>query len=393
MSSSLSPPSSAADILIVDDTPNNLRLLSVMLTENGYKVRKAINGERALQAVRAIPPDLILLDIKMPDMDGYEVCRQLKQDGATCAIPVIFLSALDDVFDKVAAFEAGGVDYITKPFQIQEVLVRIHTHLNSCRLQHQLEERNTQLQQEISDRITAENALKIFLHAVSHDLRNPVTGCSMVLKNLLAQSSDVLNIPRPILERMLESNERQLQLIESLIESHAAEVKGIVIHPESTRLRDLVAAAIADLQPMLLKENATLVNLIPDHLPSIHVDPLQITRIYQNLIANALKHNPPGLTITLNAGNQACSEHILSSSNSPPSLLCTVSDNGIGITSEQQEKLFDLYFQGSQKRKSVGLGLGLYLCQQIVQAHGGAIGVQSQSGSGATFWFTLPLAP
>jgi signal transduction histidine kinase len=146
------------NILIVDDTPDNLRLLSSMLSEQGYKVRSAINGQMALMGVKASLPDLILLDINMPHMNGYEVCSSLKAMDATCEIPVIFISALGEVWDKVKAFGVGGVDYITKPFQIEEVLARIETHITLCRLQKQLTEQNRRLQQEVSDRLQAEEA-------------------------------------------------------------------------------------------------------------------------------------------------------------------------------------------------------------------------------------------
>jgi adenylate cyclase len=126
------------NILIVDDLPNNLRLLSTILTEQGYEVGKAIDGEIALRSARAARPDLILLDINMPDMNGYEVCEQLKADDSTQGIPVIFISALDDVLDKVKAFGVGGVDYITKPFQAEEVLARVRTHLDIQALQNAL---------------------------------------------------------------------------------------------------------------------------------------------------------------------------------------------------------------------------------------------------------------
>ncbi len=135
-----------ADILLVDDNQENLRLLSIMLSNSGYKVRKAINGTLALRAVEVIKPDLILLDVMMPDMNGYEVCKKLKAQEHTADIPVIFISALDEVVDKVTAFEVGGVDYISKPFELQEVLVRVQNQLTLVRQQKQLAEQNAQLQ-------------------------------------------------------------------------------------------------------------------------------------------------------------------------------------------------------------------------------------------------------
>ncbi|MBD0335999.1 MAG: response regulator [Cyanobacteria bacterium Co-bin13] len=145
-----------ADILAIDDTPENLQLLSQLLTERHYKVRSVTKGSTALRAAQAAPPDLILLDVNMPQMNGYEVCEQLKADDRTRDIPVIFVSALGETLDKVKAFQVGGVDYVTKPFQVEEVLARIETHLQLRSLQRQLQQQNAQLQQEIRDRKLAE---------------------------------------------------------------------------------------------------------------------------------------------------------------------------------------------------------------------------------------------
>ncbi|MEC4885303.1 MAG: response regulator [Scytonema sp. PMC 1070.18] len=150
-----------ANILVVDDTPDNLRLLSAMLTQLGYEVRRVINGQTALKTAQAAPPDLILLDIMMPDMNGYEVCQRLKASPITSDIPIIFISALDEVIDKVKAFAVGGVDYITKPFSEEEVFARVENNLTIRRLQKQLKEQNTRLQQEIRDRQKVELVLHL----------------------------------------------------------------------------------------------------------------------------------------------------------------------------------------------------------------------------------------
>ena len=146
-----------ADILAIDDTPENLALLSQMLTKKNYKVRSVTKGSTAIRGAKAVPPDLILLDVKMPEMNGYEVCQRLKADERTRDIPIIFISALGDVFDKVKAFQVGGVDYITKPFQIEEVLARLDTHLTIRNLQIKLETQNSQLQQEIAEKTAAQD--------------------------------------------------------------------------------------------------------------------------------------------------------------------------------------------------------------------------------------------
>jgi PAS domain S-box-containing protein len=145
-----------ADILVIDDTPENLNLLSSMLSDRGYKVRSVTKGSTGIRGAQTMPPDLILLDVNMPQMNGYEVCEHLKADDRTRDIPIIFISALETVSDKVKAFQAGGVDYITKPFQIEEVLARIETHLTLRQLQNQLRSQNEQLQQEIRERKHAE---------------------------------------------------------------------------------------------------------------------------------------------------------------------------------------------------------------------------------------------
>lgn len=171
------------NILIVDDTPENLQVLSATLSERGYKVRGVINGKMAVRAARSAPPDLILLDIRMPDSNGYQVCEELKADAQTSKIPVIFISALDEVLDKVKAFQVGGEDYITKPFQVEEVVARVEHQLTIQRLQKQLIQQNEQLQKEIVERkkaqesaAAASKAKSEFLANMSHELRTPLNG-------------------------------------------------------------------------------------------------------------------------------------------------------------------------------------------------------------------------
>ncbi|MCU0525534.1 MAG: response regulator [Elainella sp. Prado103] len=167
------------DILIVDDTPDNLRFLSDLLTKAGYMVRRVLSGELGLEAAQLEPPDLILLDIRMPGLDGYKVCDRLKSIQHTAQIPVIFLSAMNEELDKVMAFEAGGVDYITKPFQAVEVLARIETHLQLSRLRQTLERQNAQLQQEISQ--------QPLLPSPSEDPPQPITLPTSFANELLCQ--------------------------------------------------------------------------------------------------------------------------------------------------------------------------------------------------------------
>jgi PleD family two-component response regulator len=182
----------SGDILIVDDMPNNLRFLSTTLAEQGYKVRSVTEGLMALTVAEAAKPDLILLDIMMPNIDGYEVCQRLKANDQTCDIPVIFLSALDEVLDKVKAFSVGGVDYITKPFQLEEVLARIQTHLSlrfaqkeisqlNAELEQRVRQRTAQLEQEIAERLQVQERL---LHLALHDVLTGLPNRTWFMKRL-----------------------------------------------------------------------------------------------------------------------------------------------------------------------------------------------------------------
>ena len=374
-----------ADILIVDDIPANIQLLSQVLIENGYKVRKLISGERALKAVELQAPDLILLDIKMPRMDGYEVCRQLKASEATCAIPVIFISALDDVFDKVKGFEAGGADYIIKPFEPVEVLARVSAQLKMQRLQQQLRcanvqlaTQNVQLSQEIQERQQAEANLRMLLHAVSHDLRSPLSGMSLLLQNRLADAASNIAIDRRTVEVMVQSCSRQLQLIESLTATQQFDVKSASLAIKPLSLATLVQNIIIERLPILKQHRVKVKQLFPADLPLVNADAQQLWRVFGNLIDNAVKYNQSGFILTVEAKREG------------EMVLCTVADNGAGISPQQCARLFEPYTRGVGVSLRQGLGLGLYICRQIVEAHGGEIGVDSELGKGARFWLTLP---
>lgn len=234
--------------------------------------------------------------------------------------------------------------------------------------------------EDITQRKQTEEELRVFFHAVSHDLRNPVLGTLMVLKNLLSRPEENISISRSILERMIQSSDRQLNLINSLMEAHVNEVQGVILQRQPIQLLTVIEAAIADLEPLLAQNQAKLINLVSADLPLVNADPTQLWRVFSNLIVNALKHNPPELVLTINATRK------------DDKIYCTVSDNGVGISQKQSDRLFDLYFRGASMGNSVSLGLGLYLCKQIINAHGGEIGVNSALHVGATFWFTLPIS-
>ncbi|MBE7379898.1 MAG: HAMP domain-containing histidine kinase [Leptolyngbya sp. SIO1E4] len=255
--------------------------------------------------------------------------------------------------------------------------------------------------------------LQIFLHTISHDLRNPVMGSSMVVKNLLNKAADgYAKVSAPVLERLLQGSDRQLALINALVEAYHADGKGITLHCQPVQFSTVVETVLADIEPKRLHNKVELHNTIDPNFPLVRADPTHLWRVLSNLIDNALKHNPPGIHLTLSADvikAARCSttrDDLISSNpqslpqpfhkkisniKSLPMLLCRVQDDGIGIPRSQCQRLFELYSRGQRARYMPGLGLGLYLCQQIVTAHGGEIGVISQPDIGSTFWFTLPL--
>ncbi|HEY9763323.1 MAG TPA: HAMP domain-containing sensor histidine kinase, partial [Trichocoleus sp.] len=234
--------------------------------------------------------------------------------------------------------------------------------------------------------------LQVFTHAVSHDLRNPILGLVMLLKSLEKTAGDTLQLPRSVLTQMIASGDRQVALIDSLLEVHGTELHGIVLHRQDVCLPSLVSSVLADFKPFLEQHQATVALTIPLDLPSVNIDALQVRRVYENLLSNALRHNPPGLRLNLSA--KVLTEQSAPSQQTEKSqwLHCTVSNDGAGMTQEQCDSMFELYARGPNRRQSLGLGLGLYICRQIITAHGGKIGAISGSAEGATFWFTLPVA-
>lgn len=220
--------------------------------------------------------------------------------------------------------------------------------------------------------------MQLFLYAIAHDLKTPVLGMSMFLENLLSEPQKTFEFTRAKVNKMLNASDRQLYLLDSLLEVHQTEFKGIICDCQPIELDSLILGLSDSIEPILAKNEATLTNLISSNLPSINADAIQLGRVYENLIINAIKHNPPGVNILLKAKLQK------------NLLYCTVEDNGMGIDPAVCDRIFCLYGDESIRRVP-GLGLGLYLCRQIIQAHQGKIGVDSSPGNGAIFWFILPI--
>ncbi|MEO1670734.1 MAG: ATP-binding protein [Cyanobacteria bacterium J06631_2] len=357
------------DILIVDDTPANLRVLSATLSGRGYEVRCVNSGAMALTVARNAPPDLILLDIKMPEMDGYQVCQQLKSDPKTYEIPVIFLSALDDIADKVKAFTAGGVDYITKPFQTEEVLARVKNQLTISHLRQKLTAQNDEL-------MRSNLELEQFASVVSHDLQQPlqvIVGFARMLekKSQNWQSEDT----KKFLGHILVSGTHMQELIRDLLAYSRVNTSDPAYEPVDCN--EVLSQVLNNLQMANARSNA-VVDYPP--LPTVMANESQLEQVFQNLISNALKFQRPNTTPRVEISVTQEDEWQFS-----------FKDNGIGIKPEKFPSIFQMFKRLHKRQEYPGTGIGLAICQKVIDAHGGRIWVESEPGIGTVFHFTLPV--
>ena len=371
---------SKGQLLIVDDVPNNLILLSAILTGRGYQIKTATDGVTALSISRAIMPDLILLDIMMPEMSGYSVCHQLKSDPHTESIPIVFLSALDDVSDKVKGFKVGGVDYITKPFEAAEVIVRVENQLTICRLQRQLQKQNQQLQQLNEELVRSNRDLEEFASVVSHDLQQPlqsVVGYAQLvsLKSQGQLDEEVGNY----LNSITAAGHRMQQLIKDVLE-----YARVGAQSQSLSLTDCNLAVDQALENLHVFVNDHSATIRRTELPTIEGNLSQLTQLFQNLIANAIKFARPGV-----APEVKISAELLDNQ-----WRFEVRDNGIGIAAENVDRIFKIFARLHGSDNYTGNGIGLATCKKIVEAHQGKIWVESQLNEGTSFYFSLPaIAP
>ncbi|MGL5194225.1 MAG: response regulator [Chroococcales cyanobacterium] len=368
---------SKTDILIVDDNPDNLRILSTVLEAKGGSVRKALNGMVALNSCKKQLPDLILLDIIMPEMNGYEVCRCLKSNPQTADIPIIFISALDRTFDKVKAFQEGGVDYINKPFQAEEVMARIAYQLTIQQQQQQLAEQNAQLQQLNAELNRSNEDLESFAYIAAHDLTSPIQTIVSTADLAAYHYQDCLgNKGGQYMEHIIESALRMKQMMDSLLAYSKVGMSDCYFEP--TDCETILEAALANLQEQIATSGATINH---SELPMVMADIPQLISLFQNLISNGIKFCSPGILPVINISAQACQEQQWE---------IQVQDNGIGIAPENFERLFQMFQRLNKDHSYPGSGIGMALCKKIVERHGGQIWVDSQVGVGTSFYFTLP---
>ncbi|MDM8547358.1 response regulator [Candidatus Venteria ishoeyi] len=363
----------AQDILVVDDTLENLYVLSNILITESYLVRPVPNGSLALRAAFAKPPNLVLLDIMMPDMDGYEVCTRLKADPRTCDIPVIFISALTETEDKIRAFAAGGVDYVTKPFQTEEVLARVRTHLALRDLQKKLEYRTVQAE-------AANHAKSAFLANMSHELRTPLNAI-LGFAQILQYSPQLTEEDKESVESIYKGGHYLLTLINDILDLAKVEAGHIELFPEEVDIQSFFWEVVKIFRFRAEKKcvafNYQAEKSLPDY---ISIDPKRLHQVVINLLGNAVKFTEQG-HVSLTVNYHDAQLHI------------RITDTGPGIAPEQYEEIFQPFSQiGDRQHKRQGTGLGLSITRRIIELMGGHIELESQLGEGSCFHARIPVA-
>jgi two-component system sensor histidine kinase/response regulator len=360
--------SSKHKILMIEDNSVNVRILMRILKEGGFDILVAESGEQGLQLARREIPHIILLDVVMPGMDGFEVCRLLKEDERTKAIPIIFMTGVSDTASKVKGFELGAVDYVTKPIQPPEVKARINTHLTLSRLREKL-------QHEIATRGQLISELDTFAHMVAHDLKDPlnqIVGYTSLIKlNRTRMDSEAID---NVLEIISKSGFKMADIIDSLLLLASVHQQDIELQP--VPMVAVIREVNSRLNYMIQERKAEIIE--PAQWPEVIGYAPWIEEIWANYVSNGLKYggNPPRL--------------ILEATALPDGMVrFGVRDNGEGLAPEKQAELFKPFTRFHELRRD-SHGLGLSIVRRIVDKLGGEVGVESQEGEGSLFYFTLP---
>jgi len=369
------PKSERLSILAVDDNQMNLLVMRSMFKYQDYKLYYADCGKLAIEMARQLKPDMILLDVVMPDISGFEVCRILKEEEAFKEVPILFITAADEIEFIIKGFEAGGVDYITKPFRIEEIMLRIRTHFQYKLTRDQLFETTVTLLKlnKVKDRIFS---------IIGHDLHNPIGNIKMVLEFM---SKGIIDPNKgdqykKTVNELLRSTDEVFALLENLTAWTTSETGKLANIPENLKLKEAIVSIVNLYQAGLTSKNIELViDIDPEHI--VFADNSMMKTVIRNLFSNALKYTPEGGTITFKSWIK---DHMVN--------IC-VADTGKGMTQLEIDLVLDanMYYSGDAANTQRGSGLGLKLCKEFIQKSGGIIWIDSTPGQGTQVIFTLPV--
>ncbi|MBN1950455.1 MAG: hybrid sensor histidine kinase/response regulator [Bacteroidales bacterium] len=361
-------------ILLVDDVAKNIQVAANILKQTGCTISFAQSGERALEILRKGPVDLVLLDVMMPGLDGYETCILIKNDRALSDIPVIFLTARDDPRSISQAFESGGIDYIAKPFNSEELLARVNTQLKLVQALKEIREQKEHLEKT--------NSVKDQLFSiVAHDLRNPFNGL-MVMTEIMNYKLEQMNTTqiREMINLLYDASREGYLLLDNLLEWSRSQREEIEFKPVSVDIEVLIKGNLNLIYP-LARTKGVEIETDFDGLPGIEADSHMLDIVIRNLLSNAIKFAPQKGKIEIVAYVKDLFIEF------------SVRDNGMGVPENIRETLFDPVRKSSTPgtANERGSGLGLILCKEFVERHKGKLWVETEPGKGSTFGFTLPI--
>lgn len=356
-------------ILVVDDAPDNVLLVKSILEDEGYDIDVAEEGQSAIDKVNANPPQLILLDVMMPGMDGFEVTERIRQQEDLPFIPILLITAYDQP-SVAKGLDSGADDFIRKPVELEELLARVRSLL---RLKHSVDER---------DEIARQRA--DFVSRLTHDLRTPLVAADRMLN--LFQQGALGEMSEPMAEAvatMTRSNRNLLDMVNTLLEVYRFEAGRKVLNFTPVNITELINEVIDELKPLAEEKGLSLTleeNLNDEQLVTVEGDRLELRRVLTNLVGNAIKFTDEG---SVKVDIQQVTE------TEPPQLVLSVQDTGPGVSPEEQKNLFERFRKG--KHRNSGSGLGLHLSQRILESHNGTINLESEEGKGSVFTVQLPL--
>jgi len=369
-------------ILVVDDDERNVRLVDSMLKPNGYRILHAYDGQEALRRVDSDSPDLMVLDVMMPDLSGFELCGMLRARHATRLLPILMVTALHAMEDKVKGLELGADDFLTKPINRSELLAKVKALLRVKGLQDEIEERKLELEAKNRELLTIQRFKESMSQMVVHDLKNPLAG---IMGNIQLMQMQRGQMPpgrqEELLLRSLESARQMARMIQNILEVAKLEEQKMPLRREAVPIQEVASEQVADLMSLSARDGIRLDCDVPADLPPVDADRGLLSRILANLLSNAFKHTPSGGRVTVSARE------------SEGSISVRVQDTGEGIPADLLPFIFEKFVAGEsedRRRQSYDSGLGLTFCRLAVECHGGRIGVESRPGEGTTVTFHLP---